>query len=121
MNESYRYKNHCLLSSISTLFKGAPSTLLKEHYRCHPKIIEFCNRKFYNNELIILSDVKSDREPLVLCYTAEGNHDRKHYNQRQIDVIEKEVLPELRKKVDNENIGIISPYRVQKQNLQNCF
>ena len=46
MPEVYRYKNHCLLSSVSELFKQAPHTLLKEHYRCHPKIIEFCNKKF---------------------------------------------------------------------------
>ena len=93
LNEAYRYKNHCLLSSITELFKNAPKTLLKEHYRCHPKIIEFCNKKFYNNELIILSDVKSSRKPLVLCYTTEGNHARNHYNQRQIDMIVNEIIP----------------------------
>jgi len=121
LNESYRYKNHCLLSSISTLFKGAPSTLLKEHYRCHPKIIEFCNHKFYNNELIILSDVKSDREPLVLCYTAEGNHDRKHYNQRQIDVITNEIIPKYDINVNDDSLGIVTPYRNQTEALQRTF
>ena len=45
--EVYKYKNHRLLSSTSELFKQAPHTLLREHYRCHPRIIEFCNKKFY--------------------------------------------------------------------------
>ena len=121
LNEAYRYKNHCLLSSISELFKNAPKTLLKEHYRCHPKIIEFCNRKFYNNELIILSDVKSDRTPLVLCYTTEGNHARNHYNQRQIDMIVNEIIPKYNICLEDNSLGIVTPYRNQTIALQKVF
>ena len=35
-----------LLDSVKMMAEAAqvPSTLLKEHYRCHPAIIEFCNR-----------------------------------------------------------------------------
>lgn len=46
LKKSYSYSNHSLLSSIIELLPTVPKTLLKEHYRCHPKIIEFCNRKF---------------------------------------------------------------------------
>ena len=121
LNEAYRYKNHCLLSSITELFKNAPKTLLKEHYRCHPKIIEFCNKKFYNNELIILSDVKSSRMPLVLCYTTEGNHARNHYNQRQIDMIVNEIIPQYNICIDDNSLGIVTPYRNQTEALQKTF
>src|SRR5690606_6104057 len=54
--EPYRYSNHSLLSSITEVFPKVSKTLLKEHYRCHPKIIDFCNRKFYNDQLVILSE-----------------------------------------------------------------
>ncbi|WP_243277764.1 C-terminal helicase domain-containing protein [Clostridium yunnanense] len=27
-----------------SLYEDVPKTLLKEHYRCHPKIIDFCNK-----------------------------------------------------------------------------
>ena len=121
LNEAYRYKNHCLLSSITELFKNIPKTLLKEHYRCHPKIIEFCNKKFYNNELIILSDVKSSRMPLVLCYTTEGNHARNHYNQRQIDMIVNEIIPKYNICLDDNSLGIVTPYRNQTDALQKTF
>jgi hypothetical protein len=60
--EAYRYKSHSLLSAVSELFPNAPKVLLREHYRCHPKIIEFCNQKFYNNQLIVLTEPKSDRK-----------------------------------------------------------
>ena len=121
LDEAYRYKNHCLLSSITELFKKAPSTLLKEHYRCHPKIIEFCNRKFYNDELIILSDIKTDKTPLVLCYTTEGNHARDHYNQRQIDMIINEIIPKYNLHLDDYSLGIVTPYRNQTAALQQTF
>ncbi len=121
INEKYRYKNHCLLSSIAELFEGAPTTLLKEHYRCHSKIIEFCNKKFYNNELIILSDVQTNKMPLVLYYTTEGNHDRNHYNQRQIDVITQEIIPKYNLCLDDCSVGIVTPYRNQTAALKKTF
>lgn len=61
--ESYRYRNQSLLSSLVAIFPNSPVTLLREHYRCHPKIIEFCNKKFYNDQLIILTEPKNNCEP----------------------------------------------------------
>lgn len=115
LNPFYHYKNNLLLS-MSNIFKDAPKTLLKEHYRCHPKIIGFCNKKFYNNELIILTKPTNENEiPLVLYKTVDGNHARGTYNQRQIDVITNEILPI----ITNDNIGIISPFRIQVNKLTN--
>lgn len=119
--EMYRYNNHSILSTISELFPQAPKILLKEHYRCHPKIIEFCNQKFYNNQLIILSEPKSKRQPLILYKTVRGNHARDHINQRQIDVIKNEIIPQ-EKLIDNfSSVGIVTPYRNQTNVLQKSF
>jgi superfamily I DNA and/or RNA helicase len=49
VDEAYHYDNNLLLS-ITKVFKDVPKTLLKEHYRCNPKIIGFCNKKFYNTQ-----------------------------------------------------------------------
>lgn len=118
IGESYDYLNNSFLSSISTTIKKAPHTLLQEHYRCHPKIIGFCNKKFYDNQLIIMTEDKGEDDILKAIITPEGKFAREHYNQRQIDIIEKEILPELSDKVDNQEVGIISPYRDQKNNLE---
>lgn len=109
---SYHYKNSLLASALK-VFDDVPKTLLKEHYRCHPKIIDFCNKKFYHNELIILSKEGNSEAPLVLVNTAEGNHARGNSNQRQIDVIKNEILP----CINVINLGIISPFRKQVDKL----
>jgi len=119
--EVYRYKNHSLLLAIAELFPDAPKTLLREHYRCHPKIIEFCNQKFYNNQLIVLTEPKSDRKPLIVYKTAPGNHARGRVNQRQIDVIKTEIIPSQNLAGDGISIGIVTPYRDQTNELQKAF
>jgi superfamily I DNA and/or RNA helicase len=119
--EFYRYKNNSILSSILGLFPNADKVLLKEHYRCHPKIIDFCNKKFYNNELIILTEPKSNLQPLVVYKTVAGNHARKNVNQRQIDIIQQEIFPQQQLNKNNISIGIVTPYRKQTNALQKTF
>jgi len=119
--EVYRYKNHSLLSAMATMFPNAPKTLLREHYRCHPKIIEFCNKKFYDNQLIILTEPKTEREPLILYKTIDGNHERNRVNQRQIDVIKDEIIPQHKLSTTDGSLGIVTPYRNQTNALQRAF
>lgn len=109
---SYHYKNSLLASALK-VFDDVPKTLLKEHYRCNPKIIDFCNKKFYHDELIILSKEGNSEAPLILVNTADGNHARGTSNQRQIDVIKNEILPRLNIK----SLGVISPFRDQVNKL----
>jgi len=117
--EPYRYSNHSLLASIMEIFPRIPKTFLREHYRCHPKIIEFCNQKFYNNQLIILTESKSEREPLMVYKTTAGNHAREKTNQRQIDMIINEIIP--KEKLEGIDLGIVTPYRNQTNALQQAF
>lgn len=119
--ENYRYKNHSILSAVSVLFPDAPATMLREHYRCHPKIIEFCNQRFYGGKLIPLTRPKSDRVPLVVYKTVAGNHARSRMNQRQIDVIMDEVIPQQKLNVNDGTVGIVSPYRNQVTALRSVF
>jgi Superfamily I DNA and RNA helicases and helicase subunits len=117
--EPYRYANHSLLASIIEIFPHIPKTLLKEHYRCHPKIIEFCNQKFYDNQLIIFTESKGEREPLMVYKTTAGNHARDKTNQRQIDMIINEIIPN--EQLEGIDLGIVTPYRNQTNALQQAF
>ena len=121
LKEVYRYANHSLLQSTSELFPEIPRTLLREHYRCHPKIIDFCNKKFYDDQLIVLTKMESDRPPLAVYRTRPGNHARDHINQRQIEVIRDEIIPNEGLNPQIDSIGIVTPYRNQTNALQNAF
>ena len=60
ISEEYWFHSNSLLSSITNLYPDAPSVLLKEHYRCHPKIIGYCNKQFYNDCLLYTSPSPRD-------------------------------------------------------------
>ena len=118
---NYDYVKQSFLTSIIESLNYVNKVLLKEHYRCHPKIINFCNKKFYNSELVILTEDKGEEDVMKVYITVKGSHARGHYNQRQIDIIDKEIMPELKQKLSVDEIGIVSPYNEQKIRLQNAI
>ncbi len=123
------FENSILSAILRTYGKKLPQETLKEHYRCHPQIIEFCNKRYYNNELIAFSTKEhlKVKKPLILYYTPEGNHMRKitrgnkkgTYNERELESIKEEILQDSRiNKYNNDEIGITTPYRMQANNIQ---
>ncbi|WP_279047625.1 AAA domain-containing protein [Cedecea davisae] len=105
--EHYNCDKYSLLDSVCLLFgETAPVTLLKEHYRCHPKIIQFCNKQFYDNALIPLT-TDSGEASLSLVITAKGNHTRNLSNLRELESIEGHYWDE------ESSRGYIAPYNAQ--------
>ena len=114
VNDGYRYTKS-FLQSILDVMPNVTQILLREHYRCHPKIINFCNQKFYRGELIIMTKDNGEDDVLSVIKTVPGNHERNHYSQRQIDVIKNEIIPKYVS--DPEETGIIAPYKNQVEAL----
>ena len=114
--DAYDFAHKSFLQSMVEAIPNVPSTLLKEHYRCHPRIISFCNQKFYDNELVVMTEDDNLGKALMAVKTVEGNHARGKYNQRQIDIIKQEILPKLDEPLDD--IGIIAPYNEQVDEIK---
>lgn len=110
VKQGYNCAKYCFLQSVCTILPGVEQTLLREHYRCHPTIINFCNQRFYAGNLLIMTQDHDEKDVMMAVKTVPGHHCRNHYNQREIDVIQKEVLPHLE---NSEEVGIITPYNNQ--------
>ncbi len=108
----YRYESNSILKSVKDALPNVPTVLLKEHYRCAPDIINFCNKRFYDGELVVMT--RNTEQHITIIKTVPGNHARRNpngsgqYNQREID----EIGNVLNESV-SDSIGIISPFRYQ--------
>ena len=110
----YDCERYSLLDSCLGVFDGAaPLTLLKEHYRCHPRIIQFCNQQFYNGQLIPMTRDAGEKA-LTLLVTAKGNHMRSNANRRELDSLLETLAWDGAIEWDGENSrGFIAPYNAQ--------
>ncbi|AYD89135.1 DUF2726 domain-containing protein [Actinomyces lilanjuaniae] len=134
----YDIEEHSILSSVTELYgEQLARTMLREHFRCHPVIIEFCNRMYYDGELIPCrpGGPSGSPPPMVVRRTAPGNHARTlrngptgTYNQREIDDIEDyldavlaDAGADLERKDDKTGsdyeLGVTTPYRLQADRL----
>lgn len=118
LEDGYQYSKS-FLQSVLDVVKGVEQTLLREHYRCHPKIINFCNQKFYHGELAIMTKDQGEQNVLAAVRSVKENHARGRYSQRQIDIIRQEIIPEY--VTDKSQTGIIAPYRDQVKALEQEF
>lgn len=118
ISEGYQFTKS-FLQSILEVMPQVTETMLREHYRCHPKIINFCNQKFYRGQLRIMTEDHGEKDVLTVIKTVPGQHVRNRYSQRQIDVIRNEILPNY--VVDAEKTGIIAPYKNQTEALEREF
>lgn len=113
--QMYNCGDVTFLNSIAGFIPAGAQTLLREHYRCNPKIIEFCNQKFYDNQLIVHSK-NTEQNPLKIHWTVPASQEN-NVNQKQVDAIAREVLPQL----TTHDVGIIAPYRNQCRALRNVI
>ena len=112
--EFYDCDKYSLLDSCMRLFQDSvPVTLLKEHYRCHPRIIQFCNQQFYDNQLIPMTQ-DAGEQALRLLVTAKGNHTRHNTNLRELDSLLETLEWDGETEWDGRNArGFIAPYNAQ--------
>ena len=96
------YKTYLAIDSISD------EVLLSNHYRSHPKIIEFCNKKYYRGKLKIKSTVESDKPLQLIAVKCNSNE------EKNVSYAEAEEIINYVRTHQGESIGIITPFTKQK-------
>lgn len=112
IDDRFNYATHNILQAVCRTDLGAPETLLREHYRCHPKIARFFNDEFYNGELVCMREDKGEDNVLILRQTVPGNHAADFTNNREEEEME-DVISDYDILEDKDLVGIIAPYRNQ--------
>ncbi len=115
ISDAYDCASMSFLSSVCEVFRGVSQTLLREHYRCHPRIINFCNQKFYGRQLLIMTQDHDEDDVLMAKLTEKGRHAAGRENQTEVEVVRREVLPSVKAL---GSIGIVTPYNKQVENFK---
>ncbi|MBE6788387.1 MAG: DUF2726 domain-containing protein [Ruminococcaceae bacterium] len=111
VSDEYDY----LTKSIYQVFLAADAVsdevLLSYHYRCHPKIIDFNNRKYYNRKLRVKSKELNDT-PLEFFDCKSDLAGEKNTND-----IEAHMILQYIKANPKKTIGVITPFVNQKNKI----
>lgn len=112
INDSYDYINNSIYKTFLANDSISQEILLHNHYRCAKKIIDFNNKKYYNNQL----NIKSKNElakPLVFCDVVNNYSTEKNTAPNEVEEIINYVKDNPGKK-----IGIITPFKNQKDLIE---
>ena len=109
ISNEYDYKNNSIYKAYLANDSVSDEVLLRNHYRCDPKIIGFNNKKYYNSKLEVKTSSKEPK-PLVLCDVQDDGSNIKNASKAETDLIVQYVKAHKDKK-----IGIITPFVNQKK------
>lgn len=109
---AYDYKKNSILSTLLKVDTLSKFILLREHYRCNDKIIQFSNQKYYDNELKLCSTLHNvDALTLIDVKSSAGNE--RNTSTEEITAL----LKELKHSCFKEK-AIITPYRRQAELIE---
>ena len=133
--DAYSYNVHSLFDIASRSAGSHPGTLLlNEHYRSDHRIISFSNHEFYDDNLIIKTDlsVRNIRKTFLNQYggifwvNIPGQVERakgSNFNRRELDSVQS-LVPSLseslrKHEMGSASLGVVTPYRAQEDLIQN--
>lgn len=115
VQDEYDYRKNSIYKTYLACDAVSDETLLHYHYRCNKKIIQFNNKKYYNNMLQIKTESKEE-QPLIYVDAQSCSTDIKNTAPAEVREIVK--YAQLNK---DKAIGIITPFLNQKNMIQKAL
>lgn len=112
ITDEYDYRNKSVYQTFLSADAVSDEVLLSYHYRCHPKIIGFNNKKYYNNKLNIRS---SDNEKQPLEFIECHSKDTTLKNTSESEA--REIVHYVKTHPD-KTIAVITPFVNQRNAIQ---
>ncbi|MBQ9911247.1 MAG: DUF2726 domain-containing protein [Lachnospiraceae bacterium] len=108
VSDEYDYRENSIYKTFLACDSVSDEILLRKHYRCSKKIIEFNNKKYYNSQLDIRTQ-NTEARPLVFADVKTGKNNAKNSSQEEADQIISYALAN-----KDKSIGVITPFVNQK-------
>lgn len=108
LSPCFEYTKYSILKCLDELYQEKiEKTLLNEHYRSDPYIINFCNKKFYDNKLVIMRNHETGNG-IFYSYEDGTGDTNENINYWEAKLVIKCVQDLLNKK--QQSIGVIAPF-----------
>lgn len=115
VSDEYDYRENSIYKTFLSCDSVSDEVLLRNHYRCNEKIIEFNNQKYYNSKLNICSDSK-EPHPLVYVDVKNESSDLKNTAPSEVQEIVKYAAGH-----KDKSIGVITPFVNQKKLIEEAL
>lgn len=108
----YDYRKNSLYKAFLACDSVSDEVLLRYHYRCNRKIIDFNNQKYYNSRLLIRSESTQDK-PLIYMNVEDGRTDQRNVAPAEVEEIVRYAMNHR-----DKSIGVITPFVNQKNAIE---
>jgi len=111
VSDEYDYIQNSIYKVFLACDSVSEEILLSYHYRCQQKIIQFNNKKYYNNKLNIMTkDLPPPHQPLAFCEISDSKPVEKNTSMGEVEAI----ISYIRENRDKK-VGVITPFTKQKE------
>lgn len=110
--DEYDYRKNSVYKTFLACDSVSDEVLLRNHYRCNDKIIEFNNKKYYNSKLKVCSN-SAEIQPLVYVDIKNDYMDIKNTAPAEVEAIIDYAMTN-----KDKSIGVITPFVNQKKLIE---